>query len=385
VATFLVAVALLAGGIYWLSQNLDWRDTLPAEWLGRDADPAAATSAGTDADGAAADGEDAESLIADAAPGEQADHGTGAESEAEPAMPAVPRPSVRVVELSEGVAPLPDDASPELRETARRAQEGDPQAQHDLATLYAIGQQVSQDYERAAFWFARAADAGIVNAVYNLGVLTQRGDGVEQDSAAAFRLFRRAAEEGHAQAQYALGLAYVGGRGVDRDLQEAASWFQAASANGFPRGAYYLGRLYEEGFEGEPDPAAAAGWYRIAAEAGDPDAEEALERLTDAGTEPAGPLELEGSVPVPDRAPEPEAPGGTAAGDGEAVELSRDDIREIQTRLDELGYDPGPVDGLMGDRTESAIAAFQQDRGLEADGEPSPALLDRLREAEPAG
>jgi hypothetical protein len=42
--------------------------------------------------------------------------------------------------------------------------------------------------------------------------------------------------------------------------------------------------------------------------------------------------------------------------------------REIQAALVELGYDPGPIDGIWGRKTRSAVRAFQRDAGLVADG-----------------
>ena len=43
-------------------------------------------------------------------------------------------------------------------------------------------------------------------------------------------------------------------------------------------------------------------------------------------------------------------------------------VRRVQQILVERGYDPGPVDGLWGPRTEAALRAFQRDHGLEVDG-----------------
>jgi Putative peptidoglycan binding domain len=42
--------------------------------------------------------------------------------------------------------------------------------------------------------------------------------------------------------------------------------------------------------------------------------------------------------------------------------------RGIQARLLNLGYAPGPIDGVLGDRTIAAIKAFQEQEGLEVDG-----------------
>lgn len=43
-------------------------------------------------------------------------------------------------------------------------------------------------------------------------------------------------------------------------------------------------------------------------------------------------------------------------------------VRGLQTRLAALGFDPGPIDGIRGPLTISAIRAFQHARGLVSDG-----------------
>ena len=45
-----------------------------------------------------------------------------------------------------------------------------------------------------------------------------------------------------------------------------------------------------------------------------------------------------------------------------------DDVAELQRRLSALGFDPGGVDGIFGDRTATALAEFQQNVGLTVDG-----------------
>ncbi|RAH36674.1 peptidoglycan-binding protein [Halomonas sp. SL1] len=54
--------------------------------------------------------------------------------------------------------------------------------------------------------------------------------------------------------------------------------------------------------------------------------------------------------------------------------LSRAQIAELQRRLSQLGYRPGPVDGLMGRRTTRAIRAYQAANGLPQTGQPAIAL-----------
>jgi len=55
---------------------------------------------------------------------------------------------------------------------------------------------------------------------------------------------------------------------------------------------------------------------------------------------------------------------------------------ETQDRLNRLGYDAGPVDGMMGPRTRSAVEAFQRDHGLPVTGRVTEALVTSLQRAE---
>ena len=57
------------------------------------------------------------------------------------------------------------------------------------------------------------------------------------------------------------------------------------------------------------------------------------------------------------------------------------DVRWVQQGLQQLGFDSGPIDGIMGPRTQMAISAFQQAHGLMPDGwfgVMSEAKLDQL-------
>ncbi|AFM43493.1 spore cortex-lytic enzyme [Desulfosporosinus acidiphilus SJ4] len=44
------------------------------------------------------------------------------------------------------------------------------------------------------------------------------------------------------------------------------------------------------------------------------------------------------------------------------------DVKEMQSRLVQLGYGVGPIDGAFGPKTETAIRSFQKDHGLKIDG-----------------
>lgn len=55
--------------------------------------------------------------------------------------------------------------------------------------------------------------------------------------------------------------------------------------------------------------------------------------------------------------------------------LTRNTVMQLQEKLQASGYDPGPVDGIMGPGTRSAISEFQQTKGWIADGFPHPEVL----------
>lgn len=55
-------------------------------------------------------------------------------------------------------------------------------------------------------------------------------------------------------------------------------------------------------------------------------------------------------------------------------------VAEIQRGLKEMGYDPGAVDGINGQKTRQAIRAYQKDHGLLVDGQATPALMDHIKQ-----
>lgn len=60
--------------------------------------------------------------------------------------------------------------------------------------------------------------------------------------------------------------------------------------------------------------------------------------------------------------------------------LTRSEQTELQDRLAAGGYDPGPVDGMIGPMTRAALRRFQQDQGRVPDGYASTEVLQRLRQ-----
>jgi N-acetylmuramoyl-L-alanine amidase len=55
-----------------------------------------------------------------------------------------------------------------------------------------------------------------------------------------------------------------------------------------------------------------------------------------------------------------------------------EDVAELQSRLNSLGFDPGKVDGIFGPDTESAILDFQHNRHLAEDGKMGPEVVTEI-------
>ena len=56
-----------------------------------------------------------------------------------------------------------------------------------------------------------------------------------------------------------------------------------------------------------------------------------------------------------------------------------EDVSELQSRLNSLGFDAGKVDGIFGPDTERAVLEFQTNRGLAEDGKAGPEVVTEIR------
>jgi peptidoglycan hydrolase-like protein with peptidoglycan-binding domain len=74
---------------------------------------------------------------------------------------------------------------------------------------------------------------------------------------------------------------------------------------------------------------------------------------------------------APSADPERSRPGAkeaTPPARAAAQELSTNDMKLVQQRLQEKGYDPGTTNGTADDTTRAAIRKFQQDHGVPVTG-----------------
>ena len=102
---------------------------------------------------------------------------------------------------------------------------------------------------------------------------------------------------------------------------------------------------------------------------------------------PAAKADQRPGAPAPNASPAPLAhvAGWTAGPVGRWTGYHRPGgsrrVREVQRRLDRLGFHAGPVDGLFGPRTERAIRRFQRRHALRIDGVVGRHTLVALRAA----
>lgn len=74
-----------------------------------------------------------------------------------------------------------------------------------------------------------------------------------------------------------------------------------------------------------------------------------------------------------------DGPGVQAAWPRDLAALSRSQLLELQTALNQRGFASGTPDGMMGPATREGIRQYQRSVGLPADGYPSAAVLQRLQ------
>jgi len=83
----------------------------------------------------------------------------------------------------------------------KAAEQGDADAQYDLATMYHNGEGVPQNYAEAAKWYKKAAEQGDEISQHNLARMYLRGEGVPQDYIEGYVWLSIASAKGHEEAK----------------------------------------------------------------------------------------------------------------------------------------------------------------------------------------
>jgi localization factor PodJL len=255
------------------------------------------------------------------------------------------------------------------------ASSGEPIARYQLA-LERLEAGANGD---GAALMRRAAEQGVPDAMRRFGLMQARGEGVPVDAAAGRAMVVAAAEAGNVQAMHDAGGLFISAEGAPGAEEAAARWFQQGALHGVRDSQFNMALLFQEGF-GVPQSAPDAyAWFLIAAAAGDGDAGQrasTLRRTLSADQRTAAEAVAQGFTA---RAADPALQGAYPAQPWNASD--QDLIARTQTLLTDLGYDPGPADGVMGDQTRRAIVSYQRAAGLEPGGALNARLVARLEQS----
>jgi localization factor PodJL len=278
---------------------------------------------------------------------------------------------------------VPAEAGPvALREAADA---GDAKALFEVAARYAEGRGVKTDMKEAAKWYEKSAELGFAPAQYRIGNFYEKGIGVERDVPKAKTWYQLAAAQGNASAMHNLAVLFAMGADGGADNESAARWFADAAELGVKDSQFNLGILAAKGVGMTQNLEESYKWFALVAKAGDRDAAakrdeianalrpEQLERArSTAELWKAKPLNAETNVvDIPDSWQE------SGADTTASIDMKKA-VQNIQAILNKNGYEAGNADGVMGEKTKSAIVAFQKDNELAPTGEIDEKLVRAL-------
>jgi localization factor PodJL len=232
---------------------------------------------------------------------------------------------------------------------------------------------------------------GYAPAQYIIGNFNEKGIGVEKNMARAVSWYELAAESGNVVAMHNLGVIYAtpGTVADEPDMENAFRWFNEAADHGVRDSQVNMGIFHTRGIGTNVDLVEAYKWFAVASASGDVDAKSKLTVIKEA----LRPEQLaEAKVLVESWKPETadkaanevqvsEAWKDQTAQVAQPVPVSKTTIAQMQAVLARLGYNPGPADGIMGQRTRDAIVAYRKKAGLDGGEQVDAALLRSLTAA----
>ena len=252
-----------------------------------------------------------------------------------------------VLVLSSGCAGFMDSVKSGMSSTTNYFKASAAETKGDEA--YAV-----KDYPAAREAYLTAAEAGGGYGQFMLANMCLAGEGGQRDSKQYLHWMRLSAEKGYPPANYLMGMAYI-----SCNPSEAARYFETAAKEEHGAAMHMLGLMCASGTGVAQSDREALRWFRLARAQGVP-VEDRF--LSEAG--------------VRAYMKENDLRASQARQTGAARHKL---VREIQQRLTDLGYAPGPIDGLYGGKTRAAIQDFQREKGMDPDGQPTDQVLEALR------
>ena len=101
----------------------------------------------------------------------------------------------------------------------------------------------AKNYKKAIQLWSASAEQGHPEAQFLIGSMYNAGYGVTKNHEKAMEWFRKAAHKGDAQAQFGMGNLYGDGLGVEKDYVIARMWFAISVNGGNDRAEYNLEKI----------------------------------------------------------------------------------------------------------------------------------------------
>ena len=136
-----------------------------------------------------------------------------------------------------------DDIEKGIKWLEQAAEQDNDVALISLATLYAEGKHIKQDYSRSLNLYKQAARFNI-SAQYLLGNIYWDSKIVKTDKEKAIQYFKMAAENNNLKAQMTLGILYMNGDGINKDYAQSLHWLTKAAEQGDADAQFLLARIY---------------------------------------------------------------------------------------------------------------------------------------------
>ena len=155
-----------------------------------------------------------------------------------------------IVLFASAVSAFSEEPAPEKNGVTvlmKSADEGDAEAQFQLARAYFRGFGVEENGPLTLEWMQKAAAQNHPEALSSMGYFFSEGILVEANEATAVDWFRKGAEAGSLKAQLNLGLMLRQAKAIEHNNEKSLAWIQQAADAGLPEAQMVLGRLYFTG------------------------------------------------------------------------------------------------------------------------------------------
>lgn len=113
-----------------------------------------------------------------------------------------------------------------------KANDGDAEAQFELADCFFNGKEIARNYLKAIEWYTRAAELGHLESQKKLYDCYINGKGVDKDANEAVKWLTMAADAGDALSQSDLANKYANGIDVEKNLEKAYIYYKLSAEQG---------------------------------------------------------------------------------------------------------------------------------------------------------